>query len=59
MSYNLGCNNNDQTAGSGTGNDQGTCPEPTQVCHADGTCGKYKLLAKLAIKYCMGTPQIN
>ena len=47
--YILGCNNGDQTAGSGTGNDQGTCPEDTQVCHADGTCGKYILLLYLSV----------
>ena len=44
MLYNLGCNNGDQTAGTGNGIDQGTCPEVTQVCHADGTCGKCILL---------------
>ena len=51
MWYNVGCNNNDQTAGSGTGNDQGTCPEATQVCHSDGSCGKHITFFWLATKY--------
>ena len=40
MLCNLGCNNGDQTPGSGNGNDQGTCPDATPVCYDDGVCSK-------------------
>ena len=36
--FHLGCNNNDATPLSGTGINQGTCPNANEICYNDGSC---------------------